>query len=355
MDGQNILLFGLGGGITRSTDGGASFEPVLSGVSERLFGVVVDGQNILLFGAGGVITRSTDSGASFEPVPSGVNDNLWEAIVDGQNILLAGSRGTITRSTDGGASFEPILSGVNASLFGAVVDGQNILLFGSGGAIVAVDDRWADALRARTISNGSEGDTILGAFLDDELPTSIQAELPVADSRRALSIIEARRDVLEALGADTQDKLNTLRDAPALLKRDEVRQTFVDFLAVCRGEDEERSQELTKACLDSWQAQQTAERQNWWQTLAVQVPPGVLLLFLLATLGALYRYSLRMAGFYHSRADALELLHAGIVKNQQIVLSALALDLAADKVEFGRANTPADQAVELAKVIAGRR
>ena len=143
-----------------------------------------------------------------------------------------------------------------------------------------------------------------------------------------------------------------LKDAPALLKREEVRETFVDFLAICRGTPS--TPEMTKACLEAWQAQQKTEAQNWWQTLAVQLPPGVLLLFLLATLGALYRYSLRLAGFYHSRADALELLQAGLDPNQQKGMSALATDMAADKVEFGKAATPSDQAIELAKAIASR-
>ena len=84
------------------------------------------------------------------------------------------------------------------------------------------------------------------------------------------------------------------------------------------------------------------------------MPPGVLLLFLLATLGGLYRYCLRMAGFYHSRADALELLNAGLDKAQQAALSALSADIAADKVEFGKTNSPADQAIELAKAITSK-
>lgn len=103
-----------------------------------------------------------------------------------------------------------------------------------------------------------------------------------------------------------------------------------------------------------WQKRQAAQRDSWWQRLALQVPLGVLLLFLLATLGALYRYSLRMAGFYHGGADALELLQAGLDDQQQRAMSALASDLAADKVEFGKASTPTDQAIELSKVIAGR-
>ncbi|MEP6019847.1 MAG: hypothetical protein ABJ251_15320 [Paracoccaceae bacterium] len=191
----------------------------------------------------------------------------------------------------------------------------------------------------------------MARFMDDDLPEHIQSWGPIADSRRTLSEIQARRAVLDELDTVTNDKLTQLIEAPALLKREEVRETFAAFLGVCRGAD--TSADVTKACLEGWQAQLDADRQNWWQTLAVQVPPGVLLLFLLATLGALYRYSLRIAGFYHSRADALELIQNGMDPDEQAALTALATDLAADKVVFGKDRTPLEQAVEAIKAVRG--
>lgn len=341
--------------------------PLRTGVSENILGVVVDGDTILIYGnslklgdsdsARSIITRSTDRGANFSPVESGVRGFLNRSITDGDTILLygvglEGEGGIITRSIDGGASFTPVASGVSEGLIRSVVDGDRILLYGTGGVVVAVDSRWAEALQAVSATDGSETGPALSGFLDDELPPHLQALPSIANIRRSLSNLEARRDVLEILEADTQKQLSRLKDAPALLKREEARETFAGFLALCRGED--MAAELTMACLQGWQAQLAAERDNWWQALAVQVPPGVLLLFLLATLGVLYRYSLRMAGFYHSRADALELLQMGIDEQSQKTISALATDIAADKVEFGKGNTPTDQAVELAKAIAGR-
>ena len=111
---------------------------------------------------------------------------------------------------------------------------------------------------------------------------------------------------------------------------------------------------VTLACTEAWRAELAREQQTWWQTVAVQVPPGVLLLFLLATLGGLYRYNMRLAGFHHSRADALELMIEGRSSAEIEDLATLADALAADKVEFGKANTPADQAVEIAKAVMGR-
>ncbi|MEM6305108.1 MAG: hypothetical protein AAF744_10315, partial [Pseudomonadota bacterium] len=104
-----------------------------------------------------------------------------------------------------------------------------------------------------------------------------------------------------------------------------------------------------------WQAQRASEEQQWWQSIAQQVPPGVLLLFLLATLGGLYRYNMRMVGFHNSRADALEFLAITGDKDTAERFDKIATALAADKVEFGKTATPTDQAVELARIIAQQK
>ena len=61
------------------------------------------------------------------------------------------------------------------------------------------------------------------------------------------------------------------------------------------------------------------------------MPPGILLLFLLATLAGLYRYNMRMAGF--PRAD--EPMSLGYASDDYDEVVKLAEPMAADKVEFG--------------------
>ena len=111
--------------------------------------------------------------------------------------------------------------------------------------------------------------------------------------------------------------------------------------------------QMTLACLSGWNDQRQSETQSWWQTIAVQVPPGILLLFLLSTLAALYRYNLRLAGFHHSRADALELMAMGKTKEEIEQLKNIAEVLAADKVMFGRTDTATKQAVDIIKAVRG--
>ncbi|MEL6235656.1 MAG: hypothetical protein AAFR46_14725, partial [Pseudomonadota bacterium] len=113
--------------------------------------------------------------------------------------------------------------------------------------------------------------------------------------------------------------------------------------------------------------------QGWWQVftagpaaedgtppqpdilaqLAENAPPAILLLFLLSTLSALYRYNLRMAGFYHGRADALELVTAEAQVDPER-LEAYARALGADGVDFRGTKTPSDQAGEMASAIIQR-
>jgi hypothetical protein len=110
-------------------------------------------------------------------------------------------------------------------------------------------------------------------------------------------------------------------------------------------EDRARAQTALDVAL-----QQMSGVQTLWKEYADQLPAGVLLLFLLATLSSLYRYNSRIAGFYHARADALELLALDTPPDQER-FEQLSGTLAADRVEFRTAKTPADMATELTKEV----
>ena len=155
---------------------------------------------------------------------------------------------------------------------------------------------------------------------------------------------------------ETETNLEKLPDNVYFLEQQ--REEFATFMATCRGpseaSDEDKTDAVTLACTRAWQDKLAAETESIWQTLARSVPPGILLLFLLATLGGLYRYNMRLAGFHHSRADALELMIVNKVKFDAHTLTTISDALAADKVEFGRSKTPADQAVEMFKAVMAR-
>ncbi len=135
---------------------------------------------------------------------------------------------------------------------------------------------------------------------------------------------------------------------------------FEAFLSACRGTATPPDKDLTTACLTAWQTQQSGG-ETWWKALVDQVPPGILLLFLLATSGGLYRYNVRLAGFHDSRADALQLLSQGRTEAQLKDILATtpgeavnlaSIFLAADKVEMGTIKAKLGQAeIELAKAL----
>lgn len=85
-------------------------------------------------------------------------------------------------------------------------------------------------------------------------------------------------------------------------------------------------------------------------TLTTRLGAAALLLFLIQILVPMYRYNTRLSGFYHSRADALQLIRTADFSQ----LSMLVDVLAPDDVEFGRApKTPTQEIIDLAVKLAG--
>ncbi len=123
---------------------------------------------------------------------------------------------------------------------------------------------------------------------------------------------------------------------------------FHSFVSDCKSSNKIE----TEKCADNFHKLLPGGEKPWWTIIAEQAPAGILLLFLLATLSTLYRYNIRLAAFYHSRADALELIS---LEDDQEHLPIYATALAADTVPFGKAGTPTEQAIEMMKAIFGRQ
>ena len=114
----------------------------------------------------------------------------------------------------------------------------------------------------------------------------------------------------------------------------------------------QRNKDLIAACTEAFSAAVAKDTTaNWYRYLANRITPAALLLFLMFTLGAGHRYNLRIAGFYHARADALELMGED---QSADTFDALTQTLAADKVEFRAGKTPADQVTEITRAVIER-
>ncbi len=245
----------------------------------------------------------------------------------------------------------------SAYFTGATALGDNALLvYGTEGTLVQIPNPLQNDVQDIALT-----DDAFRAFFDTDLPTGVR-QLPEIDAIRTelLDIIGQRSPNLLELDKVKQDIADLWTGLLPLAQQSE---TFADFMRVCRGTPDPEAPDngaITTACTNAWSQELQRETGNWWRTLADQVPQGILLLFLLATQGSLYRYNLRMAGFHASRADFLELLLMSsdspdrIAKEDLERLVNLATAMGADKVEFGKGNLPTDQAVEMAKAIAGR-
>lgn len=270
------------------------------------------------------------------------------------------------------------------------VDDRSFLLFGRD-AIVALTDGFATRLegeapvadaatmarRAAMISpvirSAAPVEAMLAALARDiglqdfvnNLPDDIRTTDDMITLAAALSdVIGQRIAVLGRLTTSEQDLL----DIPTgLFGLNQQQMAFRDFMAICRGQGAlegpsapartsgaDAPGTVTLACAEAWQAQLDGQQSNWWQAIATQVPPAILLLFLLATLGGLYRYNMQLSGFYHSRADALELLSMNRSKDDIEKLGRIAESLAADRIEFKAQDIPSAQAASVLSSLLSR-
>lgn len=203
-------------------------------------------------------------------------------------------------------------------------------------------------------------DAMLFALAEDEMlrlemgnPEFESVFLPLHARIAGLTQERAERERALAAARQRMEELR-LGTASTVTRRND----YLDFMKHCVGVGE--GDTLT-SCQAAYEFTETLAIPDVWELVAERLPQAVLLLFLLATLSPLYRYNMRMAGFHHARADVVEMMalrraETGKALSPEDLAEFLKLAdvLAADKVEFGKANTPTDQAVELAKAIANR-
>src|SRR5712692_5127368 len=113
VDANTGTAVGARGTILRTTDGGATWTPQMSGTTNYLVGVsFVDANTGTAVGGRGTILRTTDGGATWTPQTSGTTDSLSAvSCADANTCTTVGGFNTILRTTDGGATWTPQTSG----------------------------------------------------------------------------------------------------------------------------------------------------------------------------------------------------------------------------------------------------
>ena len=131
------------------------------------------------------------------------------------------------------------------------------------------------------------------------------------------------------------------------------------FLGDCIGKIESpdkieaRNKDLIAACTEAFIAAVAKDKDAtvFYRYLVARIQTAVLLVFLLVTLVSIYRYNIRISGFYHARADALELMDEAFSQDRFDGLSAT---LAADKLEFKAPRTPVNAIIDITKAVIGK-
>ena len=356
---NRLFVFGDGGTVRRLAADGAEFEDVPNSVDADLKGAIAYGGRLFVFGTGGTVLRLAADGADFEGVPTGTQAFLVGATNFGDRLFVFGSGGTVSRLAADGTGFEFMPTGTKDGLSGATIYRDRLFMIGALGDVIATSNAFAETAATLPTNPGEQSRATVEAFLDQTLPQHLREWNLIQTLRNDLRLVASERAGMELIEARARADLTQLDESPLQYLRDRKALDFKAFLDNCRGVP--ATEGLTTSCLTAWQSEQAAGQRSWWETLADQVPPGILLLFLLATLGGLYRYNLRLAGFHESRADALQLLAQGRdVTQLRDILAATpgeavnlaTLFLAADKVEMGTIRAKLGQAeIELAKAL----
>jgi hypothetical protein len=99
-------------------DAGVTWSPLRSGTTNTLQDVYFfDATQGVAVGEQGLILRTTDGGAGWQGVTSGVKDNLRSVSFGGVNGISGGDSQTILYSTDAGASWHVSQSGFHQTPF----------------------------------------------------------------------------------------------------------------------------------------------------------------------------------------------------------------------------------------------
>ncbi|MEM6305415.1 MAG: hypothetical protein AAF744_11880, partial [Pseudomonadota bacterium] len=270
--------------------------------------------DVLILGSDGLLARWPAGAEQIERIPlEDTSTRFLRLFQDADEMVIFGSGPHVFTAEPEAQSFELTRVPGEPALIAHLETEDARLFLSEEGAIFRMSGDLLAQAKAKLTADGPLTDEAVIAFIDDVLPRHIRAENFAASARARLTDIKSQRQVVDDLRAETNARLERLLGFPnSVLIQDRAREEFGTFMALCRGpaptatqdvssdeaQDPPRADAITLACLEGWQAQRASEEQQWWQSIAQQVPPGVLLLFLLATLGGLYRYNMRMVGFH---------------------------------------------------------
>lgn len=365
-DDETVVLVGDDGNVLRSVDLGKTWTSIGLGADIDFFDVTkVPGRDRLIAVGGKVpnwankgaaaLAVSDDQGYSWSVIElNEIEAALFDvfAFSNGSDVIAVGgdlihmsgtSRGpgALVRSRDGGQSWE---SRYTPGSLGGMPKGRDVeppIAFFDQGVSVMIDDSLQSELSKIELPSGLLGDQIAIAAIE-RISEGAQSHDSIADKIDELKDAISQRDAVMGL------KETALADAEAVangaLVSSQEKQDLTSFMSACGNTD---------SCASAFVELQVRQQPNLWLVLSEKAPQAVLILFLLATFSALYRYNVRLAGFYHSRANALVLFGSSAKQSSDELLKVTEA-LAADRVSFGRNSSPLEEASTIRKTVLGK-
>jgi photosystem II stability/assembly factor-like uncharacterized protein len=160
--GYVVGAFGLA---LRTTDGGASWQPLLHAIDNpkalHLYAVKRIGNEVWIAGEQGLLLkldRAAPHGGQFRAVELPYKGTLFGITGSERAVLVHGLRGTVLRSTDAGRSWQPVATGLQVGLTASAVDAQ--------GRIVIVSQA------GHVLAGTNDGAAFAPARLDKPLPAA---------------------------------------------------------------------------------------------------------------------------------------------------------------------------------------
>jgi len=145
-DTKTGYLVGAFGLIFRTTDGGASWQPMLHAADNpkalHLYAVRVVGGEVYISGEQGLLLKLDRAGDRFRALELPYKGTLFGITGNERVVLAYGLRGTVLRSTDAGRSWQPVPTGLQVGLTGSSIDadGRIVIVSQAGHVLVSHDD-----------------------------------------------------------------------------------------------------------------------------------------------------------------------------------------------------------------------
>ena len=329
---DNIVAVGANKTILHSPDGAAWNKRSVSAGGDRddledvAFGGT-DGKTVVAVGDNGLIAVSGDSGERWRGASWSVPERDerradYRAVAfggNGRTVLAVGRNGSIARSTDGGANWRPVpsntgnhlddvaLSGDGRIAVAAGRDGEILVSVDGGANWCARDSRTANRLSAVALASVEGGGE--HAYIGGENATALRLDISPAACEGNVDIVQWNAP--EETEDDPYAGLSPEQRFTVVIYRDIMAHLF-------------------------------------------RIGIVLLLIFLVQHLVTLMRYNLRLAAFYHARADAIKMNEFNRLLNPASIdeLERIMRFLSPDNVDFGRLpETVANEAVRIAPLM----